>query len=122
VKPTTTDQKKSVGVLPPEATRHTPTPWEYRSGDDNGFYQLGAEIEIGIYSPANSGFIVRAVNSYDDMLSALKAYGAVFAFPRNEFDREVCYDHCRLPGSSSDEHTERCKATKAAIAKAERGQ
>lgn len=57
-----------------------------------------------------------------DMLAALKAYGGVFAFPKNDFDREVCYDNCRQPGSPYNQHTERCKATQAAIAKAEGGQ
>jgi hypothetical protein len=51
----------------------TPRPWEYRdNGDDNGFYPVGSELVIGIYSPANSELIVRAVNNHDKLLEALK--------------------------------------------------
>ncbi len=61
--------------------KHTPTPWHLRDGATNGEVHVcapGRTIAVCDARPpneceANAEFIVKAVNSYDDMLEALEA-------------------------------------------------
>jgi hypothetical protein len=62
--------------------KHTPTPWRQmkqnaayiEQGDANDLHGLiVADCHMTDESAANAAFIVRATNSYDDLLSALEA-------------------------------------------------
>lgn len=66
-------------------TAHTPTPWKFTTEDaeygtsiitcsDDGYIgEVGAPfVEIAEESKANAAFIVRACNSFDDLVAALQ--------------------------------------------------
>ena len=51
------------------SAKHTPGPWEYRDGDDNGFYPVGSDTIVGIYAPGNRDVVAAS----PEMYKALKA-------------------------------------------------
>jgi hypothetical protein len=112
----------------PEATRPTPFDLPLQRGDyGDDILDNAGRLTVNLYgdgrdpkTDAQRDYVLRAVNSYDDMLSALKAMTAIVKAVIK--DRDDGGPYHSLPGFGGRTITENLHHSLAAIAKAERGQ
>ena len=91
-------------------SKHTQTPWAITEVLPDGHCKINSPGRLvcivgnGENSPnrffANAEFIVRAVNSYDDMLKALEAFSDG---ERNGYGRQIALDKARAAITESKE-------------------
>lgn len=99
--------------------KHTPTPWNYSENSVNAWSDsckdrgniFSCQLRTGTHIPENqneinAGFIVRAVNSHEELLEACKRVLAML-------------EHCGYGGSNISDEKAHEKMLKDLIAKAE---